>query len=171
MSELFGKGHVAFEYDGALIEFFHGSAELRWKEEMEELTAQTGEKLRFHDGVRPVIQLELLNILEDMDSGVFLELLRMMNQARRANAPLMVYPRYQGVGSMWYLCHIPPEFDAEALAKVACGQMVKFALEGAFTLDGYPVYTSDVQALQPWTTHTGDTITDHAGEEIEFKMQ
>lgn len=171
MSELFGKGTVAFEYDGNVIEFVHGAGELGWKEEMEELTAQTGEKLRFHDGLRPVIQVELLNVLEDMDSGVFLELLRIFNQARRANAPVLVYPKYQGVGTMGYLCHIPPEFDAEALARVACGQRVKFALEGTFTMDDYPIYTSEVQALQPWTTHAGATITDHASNDIDFKLQ
>ncbi len=171
MSEIFGKGHVAFEYDSNLIEFLYGTAELGWREEMEELTAQTGEKLRFHDGVRPVIQVELLNVLDDMSSGVFLELLNFFNQARRANAPLMVYPKYQGAGTKGYLCHIPPEFDAQALAKVACGQRMKFAMEGAFTMDDYPVYTSEIQALQPWETHASATVTDHAGNNIDFKME
>ena len=167
MSMIFGEGYLRVAYDGDAIDLVYSYGDLSWEDEMEEIRVLSGELVRFYDGSRAKIKCVINNVFGEC--AAILELMDMLNRARRLGAGVMVYPRYNGYGSRGYLCHVPTEFNPERLGQVATGQKINVAFTSIQRYDKWAVYDETTMQIFPWMDHLGNAMKDHLGNALEFR--
>lgn len=166
MNMIFSAGYPRFVYGTTVVDLVNSTSRLSFEDDITEIKAVTGELITFYEGTRALIKTIINNI--GSESPSIINLIQIMNQARRSNAPLTIYPHYTNAASRSYLCLLPPNFNPEWLAEVPVGQKIELNWKSKLYLDGVPPYDETSTATVFWFIHTGAHLTTHTGENLEF---
>ncbi len=166
MNMIFSAGYPRFVYGSTTIDLINSTSRISFEDELTEIKAITGELITFYQGTRALIKTTIHNI--GSESPYILQLIQIMNQARRSNSPLTIYPHYTNAASRSYLCLVPPDFNPEWLAEVPAGQKIELNWKSKYYLDGVPPYDETSTATVLWLIHNGDCLVTHTGDKLEF---
>lgn len=166
-SILWGFGGVKFAHNGTEIELPDCRGTLGFTEEKTSHQTKAKTTIIVHDGFRPIISIKMLNIGHaTATAGKMAALISLLSASKTSG--LMIYPRFEGTGSLGYLCQLKSSIEPKDFSyNVPVGQELELIFEGMALIPQMPTSVSDPNYAY-WVDGNGNNIVDKNGNKFIF---
>lgn len=167
-SILWGFGGVKFEQGGNTKELPDCYGTLGFRPESIVYRTKAGGTIIKDGGFRAIIKIEMLNIGHaTATAGQMGGLIQMLNNSKTTG--IMIYPRFNGIQSMGFLCHLTSDIAPDDFSKnIAAGQSLDLSFEGMSTVPNMPTYYSN-PAHAYWVDKDGNNVVAKNNDKIVVK--